>query len=126
MVLFIPIFCINFTVTTISTNPLLNSENGHHDTIGPIQKLYNCCKILEFADKNTQVPIDISPATTNLNTISYGRSYIFQIGTWLWMHFQHCSNLQKIEKNLQKFENLKFEIAQVDPREILNNLSLHV
>ena len=31
-----------------------------------------------------------------------------------------AGNQRKFEKNL-KFENLKFEIAQVDPREILNN-----
>ena len=29
-------------------------------------------------------------------------------------------------ENLKKFENLKFKIAQVDPRDMLNNFCFHV
>ena len=39
-----------------------------------------------------------------------------------------AGNRRKFEKieNLKKFENLKFKIAQVDPRDMLNNFCFHV
>ena len=39
-----------------------------------------------------------------------------------------AGNQRKFEKfeNLKKIENLKFKIAQVDPRDMLNNFCFHV
>ena len=39
-----------------------------------------------------------------------------------------AGNHRKFEKfeNFKKFENLKFKIAQVDPRDMLNNFCFHV
>ena len=39
--------------------------------------------------------------------------------------FENLKNFENFE-NLKKFEILKFKIAQVDPRDMLNNFCFHV